>query len=161
MFLANSELEPDTLTTFEELQAFYTRFEYSGAQPTPADLEPMRAIRTRLRTLFLSGRDEAVPQINAILAEQKAIPRLVRHDAMDWHIHGIDDDRPLAERILVESAMAMIDVVREDELKRFSHCAMEDCEGVVFDLSRNRSKKYCTITCTNRAAQNAFRARQA
>jgi predicted RNA-binding Zn ribbon-like protein len=30
----------------------------------------------------------------------------------------------------------------------------------VFDMSRNRSKKYCTVTCTNRAAQNAFRARQ-
>lgn len=160
VFLSNSELEPDTLTTFEELQAFYIRFEYSGAKPTPADLEPMRAIRTPLRELFLSSRDEAVPIINAILAEQGAVPRLVKHDAMDWHIHGIDEHRPLAQRILVESAMAMIDVVREDETKRFSHCAMQDCGGVVFDMSRNRSKKYCTLTCTNRAAQSAFRARQ-
>lgn len=160
VFLANSELEPDTLTTFEELLEFRERFGYSGPTPTRADLAPMRAIRTPLRELFLSERDEAVPLVNDILASQGAVPRLVRHDAMDWHIHGIDDDRPLAQRILVESAMAMIDVVRADEMKRFSHCAMEDCGGVVFDMSRNRSKKYCTVTCTNRAAQTAFRARQ-
>ena len=57
--------------------------------------------------------------------------------------------------------MAMIDVIRADEFSRFDRCEMEDCDGVVFDLSRNRSKKYCTVTCTNRAAQAAYRARQA
>lgn len=161
VFLSNSELEPDTLTTFEQLVAFYERFEYTGARPTPADLEPVRAIRTPLRRLFLSTRDEAVPIVNEILREQRALPQVVRHDKMDWHIHATTSDRPLAERLLVETAMAMIDVIRADEMKRFSHCAMEDCEGVVFDMSRNRSKKYCTLACTNRAAQTAFRARQA
>ena len=108
----------------------------------------------------LSTRDEAVPLINAILAEQDAVPRLVRHGDTDWHIHATSDDHPLHERILVETAMAMIDVVREHEMQRFSKCAMDDCDGVVLDLSRNRSRKYCTVTCTNRAAQAAFRARQ-
>jgi predicted RNA-binding Zn ribbon-like protein len=79
---------------------------------------------------------------------------------MDWHIHATTADRPLAERLLVETAMAMIDVIRADEMKRFDHCAMDDCDGVVFDMSRNRSKKYCTLTCTNRAAQMAYRARR-
>ncbi len=161
VFLSNSELEPDTLTTLAELTAFFDRFRYSGAQPTAADLAPLRAIRAPLRELFFAGRDGAVPLVNSILETQRALPRLVRHDQMDWHIHATSDDRPLAERILVETAMAMVDVIRADEFKRFSHCEMEDCDGVVFDLSRNRSKKYCTLTCTNRAAQAAFRARQA
>ncbi|WP_062461567.1 CGNR zinc finger domain-containing protein [Demequina soli] len=161
VFLSNSELEPDTLTTLEELVEFFERFGYTGRHPEPGDLEPVRAIRAPLRRLFLSSRDDAVPQINAILAEQRAVPRLVRHGESDWHIHATSDDRPLHERILVETAMAMTDVVREQEMQRFSRCAMEDCEGVVLDLSRNRSRKYCTVTCTNRAAQAAFRARQA
>jgi len=160
VFLANSELEPDTLTTLDELRTFFTRFGYTGPLPTEKDLKEVRAIRAGLRELFLATRDGAVPIVNEILENQRALPQLVRHGDVDWHIHATHDDRPLAERILVESAMAMIDVIRADEMSRFSHCAMDDCGGVVFDMSRNRSKKYCTVTCTNRAAQAAFRARQ-
>lgn len=161
VFLSNSELEPDTLTSLSDVVAFYERSGYTGTRPTEADVEPIRAIRTTLRRLLFAGRDDAVPMVNDILASHRAMPQLVRHGDLDWHIHATTDDRPLADRILVETAMAMIDVIRADEFSRFSHCDMEDCEGVVFDLSRNRSRKYCTVTCTNRAAQAAFRARQA
>ena len=161
VFLSNSELEPDTLTTLVDLERYFTGFGYTGPMPTEADLEPVRATRAPLRELFLASRDEAVPIVKGILHAQRALPQLVRHGGVDWHIHATSDDRPLDERILVETAMAMIDVIRADEMSRFAHCAMEDCDGVVFDMSRNRSKKYCTVTCTNRAAQAAFRARQA
>jgi predicted RNA-binding Zn ribbon-like protein len=160
VFLSNSELEPDTLTSLAELNAFYDRFGYTGSRPSAADLESVRAIRTPLRRLFQATRDGAVPLVNEILAAQRALPQVVRHGDMDWHIHATTDERPLAERLLVETAMAMIDVIRADEMKRFDHCAMDDCDGVVFDMSRNRSRKYCTMTCTNRAAQIAYRARQ-
>jgi len=159
--LSNTELEPDTLTTVDELVEFFDRFAYTGRRPTAADLEAVRAIRTPLRRLFTATRDGAVPLVNAILAEQHAVPRLVRHGDVDWHIHAIEDARPFHERILVETAMGMIDVIRADEMSRFDRCAMDDCEGVVLDLSRNRSRKYCSTTCTNRAAVQAYRARQA
>ena len=161
VYLSNSELDPDTLTTLADLRRYFSGFGYTGPAPTEADLEPVRAIRAPLRALMLATRDEAVPIVNAILDSQRGPPQLMRHGDVDWHIHATSDDRPLDERILVETAMAMIDVIRADEMSRFSHCAMEDCGGVVFDMSRNRSKKYCTVTCTNRAAQAAFRARNA
>ncbi|WP_062135950.1 CGNR zinc finger domain-containing protein [Demequina aestuarii] len=160
-FLANSELEPDTLVTAEALDAFLVDFGYTGPPAAPGDLELVRGIRTRLRGLFTASRDEAVPLVNSILAEQSALPQLVKHGDVDWHIHATSDDRPLHERILVETAMAMIDVIRADEMSRFGRCEMEDCDGIVLDLSRNRSRKYCSVTCTNRAAQAAYRARQA
>lgn len=160
VFLANSWLEPDTLTTFDDLDTFFDAHEYTGERPTAADLEQVREIRPRLHALFKATRDGAVPLVNEILAEQGALPRLVRHGDVDWHIHATTDDRPLAERILVETAMAMTDVIRADEMSRFDRCEMDDCDGVVLDLSRNRSRKYCSTTCTNRAAQAAFRARQ-
>ena len=158
--LANSALAPDTLTTIEALQEFYVRFAYTGAAPTAADLEPVRAIRPRLRALFVADRDDAVTLVNAILAEQGAVPQLTRHGDTDWHIHATTDDRPIHERILVETAMAMIDVIRADETSRFGRCAAEDCDGVVIDLSRNRSRKYCSTACTNREAAAAYRARR-
>ena len=160
VFLANSGLEPDTLATMSDLTAFFDRCGYTGTRPSARDLEPVREIRSQLRALVSSTRDGAVPLVNEILAAQGALPQVVRHGDMDWHIHATTDDRPLAERILVETAMAMVDVIRADEFQRFDECAMDDCRGVVLDLSRNRSRKYCSVTCTNRAAQNAFRARQ-
>ncbi len=160
-FLSNSELEPDTLTADEHLDAFLQDFGYTGPRARQGDLERVRAIRTRLRALFTSSRDDAVPLVNAILSEQSALPQLVRHGDVDWHIHAASDDRPLDERILVETAMAMIDVIRADEFSRFGRCEMDACDGIVLDLSRNRSRKYCSVTCTNRAAQAAYRARQA
>ncbi|WP_447646541.1 CGNR zinc finger domain-containing protein [Nocardioides zeae] len=56
--------------------------------------------------------------------------------------------------------MAMIDVIRADEMSRLGTCAADDCAGVVLDLSRNRSRKFCSTTCGNRTAVAAYRARQ-
>ena len=64
-------------------------------------------------------------------------------------------------RVLVETAMAMVDVIRADEMSRLSVCADESCEGIVLDLSRNRSRRYCSTACTNRNAVAAYRARRA
>jgi len=102
-----------------------------------------------------------VELINTMLAEARALPQLVRHGRWDWHLHAVSPDAPLATRITVETAMAMVDVIRADELSRLGVCADEECRGVVLDLSRNRSRRFCSTACTNRNAVAAYRARQA
>lgn len=160
--LVNAGEPPVTLTTVAELDAFFTRHGYTGRHDgTATELRDVLALRPRLRELLLAGRDDAAGLVNDMLAEARAVPRLVRHPREDWHIHAVPDDAPLATRILVETAMAMIDVVRDDELSRLAVCADDDCAGVVLDLSRNRSRRYCSTTCSNRNAQAAHRARQA
>jgi predicted RNA-binding Zn ribbon-like protein len=94
-----------------------------------------------------------------MLADARATPQLVRHGRLDWHIHAVALDEPLARRITVETAMAMVDVVRADETARLGVCADATCDGVVLDLSRNRSRKYCSAACTTRNAVAAYRAR--
>ena len=74
-------------------------------------------------------------------------------------LHGAHNYAPLDRRIVVESAMAMIDLIRTDELSRLSVRADERCEGLVLDLSRNRSRRFCSTTCANRNAVAAYRAR--
>jgi predicted RNA-binding Zn ribbon-like protein len=158
--LANSALPPDTLETVEELDEFYDGFGYTGRRDrTQAELDGVRRIRPRLRELLTAERDDAVAVVNAMLADAKALPQLVRHDQYDWHLHAIDYDQPLVTRVIVETAMAMIDVIRADELSRLGVCADDDCEGVVLDLSRNRSRRFCSTTCGNRNAVAAYRAR--
>jgi predicted RNA-binding Zn ribbon-like protein len=159
--LVNSAEPPDTLTDLSELDAFYRGHGYTGRHDrTRAELEAVRAVRPRLRELLTSGREEAVHLVNQMLAEHHALPRLVRHEPLDWHLHAVPDDAPLATRVVVETAMAMVDVIRADEMSRLSVCADDDCDGVVLDLSRNRSRRFCSTACTNRAAVAAYRQRQ-
>ena len=158
--LANTAEPPDTLETIEELDDFYTGFNYTGGhERSRAELDAVRKIRPRLRALFTADRDDAVVMVNDMLASAKALPRLVRNGDFDWHLHAVDDNQPLATRIIVETAMAMIDVIRTDEMSRLGVCADDDCEGIVLDLSRNRSRRFCSTTCGNRNAVAAYRAR--
>jgi predicted RNA-binding Zn ribbon-like protein len=159
--LANSGLEPDTLQTVEDLDQFYARYGYTGRRDGDhAELDAVRAIRRELYDLLTADRDTAVEMVNAMLADARAVPRLVRHDVWDWHVHAVGPERDVATRILVETAMAMIDVIRSDEMSRLGVCADDDCRGVVVDLSRNRSRRFCSTACGNRNAVAAYRARR-
>ena len=159
--ITNTE-DPETLASLDELRAFYRSWGYTGSRPrTSNDLAAVRAIRPRLRLLLTADRDTAVGMVNEILAEQRALPQLVRHDDLDWHIHAVSEDRPMSERILVETAMAMIDVVRSDDMSRLQVCAAQGCSGLVLDLSRNCCRRFCSSTCGNREAQAAYRSRMA
>jgi predicted RNA-binding Zn ribbon-like protein len=159
--LVNSAEEPDTLTTVAELDELWNAFGYTGRHDrTRAELDGVRAIRPRLRALLTADRDDAVELVNQMLSEARAVPQLSRHGEFDWHIHAIDEQAPLDTRILVETAMAMVDVIRADEMSRLAVCADDTCEGVVLDLSRNRSRRFCSTTCGNRNAVAAYRARQ-
>jgi predicted RNA-binding Zn ribbon-like protein len=159
--LANSALDPDTLETVADLDRFWSDFGYTGRHDrTRAEVATIRALRPRLRDLLTSDRDGAVNLVNAMLSEAQAVPQLVRHEPFDWHIHAVSNDAPLATRIVVETAMAMIDVIRADEMSRLAICADDTCAGVVLDLSRNRSRRFCSTACGNRNAVAAYRARQ-
>lgn len=158
--LVNSGEDPDTLTTVEELDAWYAEHEFTGRHDSDeAELEALRALRPVLRELLTAERDHAAELVNGLLAEARALPQLRRHDGLDWHIHAVPFDAPLARRVAVEAAMAMIDVIRADEHSRLAVCADDRCEGLVLDLSRNRSRRYCSTTCANRNAVAAYRAR--
>jgi predicted RNA-binding Zn ribbon-like protein len=159
--LVNSAEPPDTLTSQAELEEFWTRFGYTGRHDRDeAELAAVRRLRPGLRELLTADRDRTVAIVNELLERADANPKLVRHDDLDWHLHVVDSERPLAERIAAESAMAMVDVIRADEMSRLGVCAQDDCQNIVLDLSRNRSKIFCGINCSNRAAVTAYRARQ-
>ena len=158
--LVNSAEEPETLTTVAELDAWYAEHGYTGRHDgDEAELAALRALRPVLRELLTADRDRAAELVNAMLVEADALPQLVRHDGLDWHIHAVPRDAPLDRRVVVETAMAMVDVIRTDELSRLSVCADDRCGGLVLDLSRNRSRRFCSTTCANRNAVAAYRAR--
>lgn len=145
------------------LEVFLDEQDFSGARAgTEAELAGVRALRQRVAAVW--GADEAgvVEVVNRILTEARALPRLTRHDHWDWHLHLTDPDAPLVDRIGTEVAMAIADLVRAKDLDRLKRCDADDCDAVLVDLSRNRSRRYCdTGNCGNRAHVAAYRARRA
>ena len=152
------ELLPDTAA----LDEFVSAWQWSGARThDQAELDAVRRLRPRLGRLWEMNENEAAVLVNALLREAKALPQLVKHDGWDYHLHATSPDAPLADRMAVEAAMAFTDVIRTKQLERLRPCAADDCTSVHVDLSKNRSRRFCSTSCANRTNVAAYRTRQA
>lgn len=150
----------DELRSTAQLTALFGLYQFSGRfDHDDAELADVQSTRGWLREVWSLDRDSAAVRVNAMLREASALPQLVRHDGVDWHLHATDPGAPLGERIRVEVSLALVDVVRSDEMGRLRPCGADDCAGVLLDLSRNGSKRYCSVRCGNRVNMIAFRAR--
>lgn len=148
---------PDT----DALDEFVLTWGWTGDRThDEAELRAVHELRPRLRQLWLADEDGVVQIINGLLRENMALPQLVKHDQWNYHLHATPPAAPLATRMAVEAAMAMVDVVRSGQLGRLRICESPTCADVVVDLSKNRSKRFCEGGCGNRAAVAAYRARK-
>ena len=153
---------PDTLCTPDDLTSFCANHGWTGRiDADAAELAAVRELRLRLRGIWEREEQAVVDLVNELLAEGSALPRLVDHDGFGWHVHATSPDAPLSTRMTVEAAMAVVDVVREGELERLRVCEAPDCDDVVVDLSRNRSRRFCEGGCAARVHTAAYRARKA
>jgi hypothetical protein len=151
----------DELTSTGELSALLARHIFTGRiDGDEPELAAVRRFRAAIRSAWVLERDALVDEINTMLRAAEALPYLTRHDGIDWHLHASSPDAPLAERMSVETALALAEVVRMDAVGRLRSCDADDCEGLLVDLSRNGSKRFCTIRCANRMNMIAFRERK-
>lgn len=154
--------DDERLPDVAALDDFVRTWGFTGRRDhSAAELRGVQALRPRLRRFWQLDETGVVDLVNELLRDARALPQLVKHDHWDYHLHATSPDAPLATRIAVDVAMAMIDVVRAKELRRLRLCEYPGCSSVVVDLSRNRSKRFCDGGCSNRAAVAAYRARQA
>ncbi|MBI4944276.1 MAG: CGNR zinc finger domain-containing protein [Actinobacteria bacterium] len=152
----------DRLGSTSDLDAYVETWRWTGSRTgDAAELTAVRSLRARLEQLWALDEDGAVVLVNDLLRESSALPQLVRHNGWDYHVHATSPQAPLADRMAVEAAMAMVDVIRSKELDRLRVCAADDCSDVMVDLSKNRSRRFCDTTCANRTNVAAFRARRA
>lgn len=143
------------------LDRFVATWRWSGPRRhDDRELFELRTVRSRLRPLWELDESAVVTLVNEILREFRAMPQLVSHGAPPYHLHATPPGAPLPERVAVEGAMAVADVIRQGELGRLRVCEADDCTNVLLDLSRNRSRRYCSTTCLNRVNVAAFRTRQ-
>jgi predicted RNA-binding Zn ribbon-like protein len=165
--LTNTDrIDGERLGDMAALDAFLDGFGWTGRRDRDdAELASVHRLRERLGTIWALADDEeaAVGQVNALLSDTKAQPWLTRHPEMpDWHLHLASVRDPLWQRMGAEVAMALADLIRAGELRRLKICAAPDCDAVLMDLSRNRSRMFCdTGNCGNRQHVAAYRERRA
>lgn len=151
----------EALPDVAALEAFLAGWGWTGSRTHDAvELAAVRALRPRLRALWSSDEDAIVASVNAMLREARALPQLVAHGPEGYHLHATGPGAPLADRMAVEAAMAVVDVVRSHELGRLRTCSAHHCADVFVDLTRNRARRYCSAVCGNRVDAAASRARR-
>jgi predicted RNA-binding Zn ribbon-like protein len=153
----------DTLTDLAALESLMVSAgEWTGSRTRDrAELESVRDLRPRLAAIWTMNSDEAAEFVNKLLLEADAVPQLVKHGGWDYHFHATSSATPLAQRMAVETAMAVADLIRAGQLDRLRRCAADDCDDVLVDLSKNHSRRFCSTACSNRVNVAAYRARRA
>lgn len=155
--------EQDLLTSRADLICFLDEHAFTGRRDgTTTELTAVRELRRELRRLWgVVDADALAVEVNELLERTRARPRLVQHDGEDWHLHVTDPEAPLVDRMGAEAGMALVDVLRGQDLHRLRVCAAEGCEALLVDLSRNSSRRFCdTGNCANRTHVAALRARR-
>lgn len=165
LLVNSNRLNGEGLGDQAALDAYLQSWGWTGRRDhDAAELAAVHRLRTRLGDIWASAEDEVrtVDAVNALLVDTRAAPWLTRHPEMpEWHLHLASQDAPLAHRMGAEMAMALADLIRAGELRRLKTCAAPDCDAVLIDLSRNRSRMFCdTGNCGNRQHVAAYRERR-
>jgi predicted RNA-binding Zn ribbon-like protein len=158
--LVNTGHGGERLASVADLDAFLREWGWTGGRRRgAAELDSVRRLRPRLERIWYVDEDAAVEIVNRMLRDADALPQLVKHDGWDYHLHATAANAPLADRMVVEAAMALTDLIRTRQLGRLRVCAADDCRDVLVDLSKNHSRRFCSAQCANRVNVAAFRAR--
>ncbi|MFH8883193.1 CGNR zinc finger domain-containing protein [Streptomyces californicus] len=153
----------DGLDDVAALYAFAQRHHISGVGTLgEKDLAAVRDVRARFAEVFAAPDPRsAADLVNRLVAAAGTTPQLTDHDGYDWHVHYFAPDASIADHLAADCGMALAFIIVAGEQERLRRCEAPDCGHAFVDLSRNRSRRYCSSrTCGNRLHVAAYRARR-
>ncbi|MEI5032659.1 CGNR zinc finger domain-containing protein [Streptomyces sp. CA-278952] len=153
----------DGLGDIAALYAFAERHLISGVGALgEKDLTAVRDVRARFAEVFAAPDPRAAADlVNRLVAAAGTTPQLTDHDGYDWHVHYFAPDASIADHLAADCGMALAFIIVAGEQERLRRCEAPDCGHAFVDLSRNRSRRYCSSrTCGNRLHVAAYRARR-
>jgi predicted RNA-binding Zn ribbon-like protein len=142
-----------TILVSEEAEAVQRKAE---SQPRHAAqlLRVAIALREAMFRVFLARADgKSVPAADLKLLDETAIDALAhRHIvAANGGYQWQWEDDPRLERILWPIAESAAKLLTSPDLKKIRECDASDCYWLFLDNSRNRSRRWCTMSaCGNR-----------
>ncbi|WP_306214919.1 CGNR zinc finger domain-containing protein [Actinoplanes sp. RD1] len=137
---------------------------WMAAEVTEKDLAVLRRAQRRLRDVFehgTGGRDnDAVAELNLLLAAYPVQPRISGHDASDWHMHVTGRGASVSAEYLAGAVWGLSVWLCEYGSARFGICADDRCGNVYLDTSSNNCRRFCSERCATRSHVAAHRARK-
>ncbi|QNE78421.1 hypothetical protein F0344_30870 [Streptomyces finlayi] len=155
--------QTDGLADVGALYDFAERHRISGVgELAEKDLRAVQDVRGLFAEIFAApDSGTAAGLVNRLVAAAGTTPQLSNHDGYDWHVHYFAPDASIADHLGADCGMALAFIVVAGEQERLRRCEAPDCRRAFVDLSRNRSRRYCSSrTCGNRLHVAAYRARR-
>jgi predicted RNA-binding Zn ribbon-like protein len=136
----------------------------SVAQLGRAVVAEFRALAAELAVVFAAldrgNVDEAAVSLNRLLARHPAYPHLTREDG-GWRLHHHPADAVLIPMWTAICAEGLARLVGAGHADRLGTCERPGCGRVFVDVSKNGSRRFCSLACQNRVKTAAFRRRRA
>lgn len=123
----------------------------------PGDLPALRAVRDRLAQVF-GGGPQAVPLLNAWLAELGAVPSIVETAEHTWELTVAAGGYGVAALGLRLPAALVRFTVRWGP-QRLGCCAADPCRCAYLDRTPAGTRRYCCQLCADRVSAAAYRRR--
>ena len=134
----------------------------SVEQLAPSHVPAFAALAKRLRSVFadLQRRnvDAAAASLNELLAAHPAHPHLAKERGT-WRLHHHPHDAALVPMWTAICAAGLAEMIGNDAAQRLGTCERDGCGRVYVDVSRNGSRRFCSVTCQNRVKVATFRER--
>ena len=124
------------------------------------DLARFLELRARLLAVFsASGDADTAARINDALQETGARVQVVLSGG-DWQVGFVPPGDGPIEELAATATVGLAALFAQTGRARFGRCSAPDCRDVYIDTSRNRSRRYCSDSCSSRTNVAAFRARK-
>jgi len=134
----------------------------SVAQLTQAHVPAFIALARHLRSVFADLHDRdvdaAAATLNELLAAHPAHPHLAKERGV-WRLHHHPHEAPLVPMWTAICAAGLAEMIGDGEAQRLGTCERPDCGRVFVDVSKNVSRRFCSLTCQNRVKVALFRQR--
>lgn len=133
--------------------AFAQQGRPTGRALTGADADRLAGVAAELHPAFTGD----VAALNAALVRHAAVPNLHGDPpVLAFHAPGAD----LVDAWAADAGTALAMVIGVGQGRRLRTCEADGCELVFFDVTRNASRRFCGLSCQNRAKASAYRARR-
>lgn len=155
------QVDPERLPDLPALRAYLRDEPTLVADATEDDLVRLREVRGGIRAVAEAPDERtAMGRLNVLLAGVRAVPEMSGHDGEPWHLHLTSAGSPVSDHVATRALLGLAAQLNDTGWERLGQCQLSDCWDVYIDTSSNRSRRYCSDACTNRANVRAHRARR-
>ena len=153
---------PEHLATPADVAKFLQAHDIEWPRkPDARDLEDLRALRERVRRLFVAEtQTEAEKPLNELLSDLRIDMRVMRERGAPRIAWSVDSSVSLGEALRSAVAVSAAHLVREFGYERLRACGANPCADVFLDASKRGGQKFCGPRCATRVRVAAHRARQ-